>query len=304
MKYNLKAKSVSTLSRKVDNQKFGGPWSLLKVDTVASYLEAFNIALRHKPSPTSPFRRIYIDAFAGSGDFSFSTESAPLFDEDASVTYHAGSAKRALEVDPPFDELVFIEQSEKNVAKLRALCAPFKAAKVVSGDANNEVRRLCANTDWKKTRGVVFLDPFGATVDWQTLEAIARTKALDVWYLFPLFGLYRNAPHNRAALDESKQRTLTRMLGTDDWERSFYRAKKSDHADLFGDPSQESVRRIVTVDEMETILKRRLEEIFETVLKPKRLPETGAPMFSLFFAVSNQRAVRVASRIAGHLLNR
>lgn len=251
-----------------------------------------------------PFRRIYIDAFAGSGDFSFSTEGVPLFDEDASITDHAGSAKRALEVDPPFDELIFIEQSEKNVEKLRTLCAPFKSAKVVSGDANDEVRRLCANTDWKKTRGVVFLDPFGATVDWETLEAIARTKALDVWYLFPLFGLYRNAPHNRAALDASKQRTLTRMLGTDGWQQLFYQAKKSDHADLFTDLPEGSVSRTVTVDEMESFLKRRLEEIFAAVLKPKRLPETGAPMFSLFFAVSNRRAVRVASRIAGHLLRR
>ena len=94
------------------------------------------------------------------------------------------------------------------------------------------------------------------------------------------------------------------MLGTDDWQQLFYGAKKSDHADLFADLPQESVSRIVTVDEMETFLKRRLEEIFEAVLKPKRLPETGAPMFSLFFAVSNRRAIKVASRIAGHLLNR
>jgi three-Cys-motif partner protein len=267
-------------------------------------LRAFNVALRQQPSPTKPFRRIYIDAFAGSGDFSFSTESAPLFDEDASITRHAGSARRALNVDPPFDELTFIEQSEKNVEKLRTLCAPYKAAKVILGDANDEVRRLCANTDWKRTRGVVFLDPFGATVDWQTLEAIARTKALDVWYLFPLFGLYRNAPHDPAALDISKQRTLTQMLGTDSWRSVFYQAKKPDQAELFAASSQGSVSRVVAVEEMEAFLKRRLEGIFAAVLKPKRLPETGAPMFSLFFAVSNQRAVRVASRIAGHLLSK
>lgn len=292
------------MSRKVENQKFGGPWSLLKVETVASYLHAFNVALRQQPSSTMPFRRIYIDAFAGSGNFSFSTEGAPLFDEDASTTHHAGSARRALEIDPPFDELIFIEQSEKNVEKLRTLCAPFKLARVIPGDANDNVRRLCASTDWKKTRGVVFLDPFGATVDWQTLEAIARTKALDVWYLFPLFGLYRNAPHNRAALDASKLRTLTRMLGTDDWQQLFYGAKKFDHGDLFANQPQESVSRIVTVDEMEAFLTRRLRDIFAAVLKPKRLPETGAPMFSLFFAVSNRRAIKVATRIAGYLLNK
>ncbi len=295
---------MGTLSSKVKDQKFGGPWSLLKVETVASYLQAFNIALRQKPSPTMPFRRIYIDAFAGSGSFSFSTESAPLLDEGASITHHSGSAKRALEIDPPFDELIFIERSEKNVEKLRALCKPFKSARVIAGDANVEVRKVCASTDWKRTRGVVFLDPFGASVDWQTLEAIARTKALDVWYLFPLFGLYRNAPQDPAALDASKHRTLTRMLGTDSWQQVFYRVRKSDQVELFADTSQGSVSRVVAVDEMEAFLKRRLEDIFEAVLEPKRLPETGAPMFSLFFAVSNQRAVKVATRIAGYLLNK
>jgi three-Cys-motif partner protein len=292
------------LSSKVEDQKFGGPWSLLKVETVASYLQAFNIALRQQPSPTKPFRRIYIDAFAGSGTFSFDTESAPLLDEDASVTHHSGSAKRALEIVPPFDQLIFIERSEKNVEKLQALCAPFNSAKVIPGDANVEVRKVCANTDWRRSRGVVFLDPFGASVEWQTLEAIARTKALDVWYLFPLFGLYRNAPRDLAALDASKQRTLTRMLGTDAWQQAFYQAKISGQAELFADPSQGSVSRVAAVDEMETFLKRRLEDIFATVLKPKRLPETGAPMFSLFFAVSNPRAIKVGTDIAGYLLNR
>lgn len=135
------------MSRKVENQRFGGPWSLLKVETVAAYLKAFNVALQKQPSPTTPFRRIYIDAFAGSGSFSFDAESVPLFDEDASIIDHVGSAKRALETDPPFDELFFIEQSKKNIEKLRLLCAPFKSAKVISGDANIEVQRLCANTD-------------------------------------------------------------------------------------------------------------------------------------------------------------
>lgn len=292
------------MSRKVEGQRFGGPWSLLKVETVASYLKAFNVALQRQPSPTRPFRRIYIDAFAGSGSFSFGAESAPLLDEDASISHHSGSAKRALEVDPPFDELFFVEQSNKNVGKLRLLCAPFKSAKVIAGDANIEVRRLCAETDWNRTRGVVFLDPFGATVDWQTLEAIARTKALDAWYLFPLFGLYRNAPHDPAALDASKRQALTRMLGTDEWQQLFYQARKSDQADLFSAPSHGPVARVATIDEMGAFLKHRLESIFAAVLEPMRLPEKGAPMFSLFFAVSNQRAITVASRIAGHLLNK
>ena len=58
-------------------QKFGGPWSLIKVDTVAQYYSAFNTALKNRG-----FKRVCIDAFAGSGDFQYRPHDAsPLFDE-------------------------------------------------------------------------------------------------------------------------------------------------------------------------------------------------------------------------------
>ncbi len=33
---------------------------------------------------------------------------------------------------------------------------------------------------------MVFLDPYGMQVEWSTIEALAATKAIDLWYLFPL----------------------------------------------------------------------------------------------------------------------
>jgi hypothetical protein len=47
-------------------QRFGGPWSLMKVQTVEKYLAAYTTALSKQN-----FRRVYIDAFAGSGSFTF-----------------------------------------------------------------------------------------------------------------------------------------------------------------------------------------------------------------------------------------
>ena len=57
------------------------------------------------------------------------------------------------------------------------------------------IRKLCCEIDWRRTRGVIFLDPFGASLEWQTLKVIAATEALDVWYFFPLSSIFRNAPH-------------------------------------------------------------------------------------------------------------
>jgi three-Cys-motif partner protein len=47
------------------------------------------------------------------------------------------------------------------------------------GDANAAIRKLCGEIDWGRTRGVIFLDPFGASLEWKTLKVIAATKALS-----------------------------------------------------------------------------------------------------------------------------
>jgi len=282
-------------------QRFGGRWSLFKLDVVASYLGAFNLALSK-----TKFRRIYIDAFAGSGDFTFaSADVAPLFDEEAAQSVHAGSARRALSCNPPFHELHFVERKPANARALRALAGQFDRAGSVGvheGDASREVARLCETTDWRSARGVIFLDPYGNQVEWSTLAAIARTT-LDVWYLFPLSGVYRNAPHSRDALTPDKRATLNRILGTADWENRFYRRDSAQFSLLADDGPDEW--RTEDVDGIEAYVTERLRAVFARVEPPARLVgPTGAPLFSLFFAMSNrsEKAQALALKIARHLL--
>jgi three-Cys-motif partner protein len=281
-------------------QRFGGPWSLVKIEAVSAYLQGFNTALKNRS-----FKRLYIDAFAGSGEFAYREgDSAPLFDEAEAVQTYAGSARRALAADPPFHQLIFVEHNEKNVLALHELAASDSKSRatVVQGDANTEVVRICRDTDWRNTRGVIFLDPFGNSVAWTTLEAIARTEALDVWYLFPLAGVYRNAPHDREALTPDKRQTISRVLGTEEWEERFY--AQNDEPDLF-ESAPTAGRRTLNVDGIETFVTDRLKAIFPLVEKPRRLlGPTDAPLFSLFFAMANpsRSAHRVARPIAAHIL--
>jgi three-Cys-motif partner protein len=72
---------------------FGGPWTQIKLDLLGRYLSSFNQALQFSPSANRPFSRIYIDAFAGTGECEIKT------DENAVETI-AGSAKIALETTP------------------------------------------------------------------------------------------------------------------------------------------------------------------------------------------------------------
>ncbi len=144
---------------------------------------------------------------------------------------------------------------------------------------------------------VMFLDPYGMSVDWQTLQAIAKTQAIDVWYLFSLSGLYRQAARSAAAIDDDKRAAITRVLGTDAWERELYAPS------LFAD--QAPLRRTADVGALQDYVRARLKTIFPAVLPPLPLPIDKKPqMLSLFFAISNPDgpAIGLATRIANHIL--
>ncbi len=162
--------------------------------------------------------------------------------------------------------------------------------------------KLCKTVDWKRARAVLFLDPYGFQVEWSTLKAIANTKAIDMWYLFPYSGLYRQAPKDADALDSDKEAAINRILGTDEWRQQFYRP--SPQQDLFGKEGEVRGSHRVLLD----FVTNRLREIFPCVLDPTILYQgnnsSGAPLFALYFAVSNpnQQARTVATRIAKHIL--
>lgn len=183
---------------------------------------------------------------------------------------------------------------------------------VLRGDANTHVQQICRSTNWqgaKPTRGVIFLDPFGNSVDWSTIQELGKTK-LDVWYLFPLSGVYRNAPNDFAKLTKEKRDAITRVLGTTDWETRFYEPPPKEALPLFSNLRDDGLastnRRTLNVDGIEQFISERLRSVFPMVLKPRRLlGPTKAPLFSLFFAMANNSAAaqRVARPIAQHLLD-
>jgi three-Cys-motif partner protein len=277
-------------------QKFGGPWSLLKVEAVEEYLRAYSIAMSRQK-----FNLVYIDAFAGSGSFTFG-EGLTLIAEDEAARIFAGSVKRALAVGS-FKQLFFLENDERNIASLRAIAGGDARVEIIAGDANVTVVELCKHLPWDRTRGVIFVDPCGPETNWDMLRAIAATKALDMFWLFPLSAVYRNAPHDHAALTPEKRAMVSKCLGCKDWEDSFYGVSKSVMRDLF--PDAPKVRH-VEIENIEAFVLTKLREIFPHVETPARLlGSTRAPLFNLFFAMANPSpaAKKVASPIARHLLN-
>jgi three-Cys-motif partner protein len=279
---------------------FGGPWTMIKLDLLARYLEFFSTALQHRPSPEQPFTRIYIDAFAGTGECDIKLG-------DGLRSTIAGSAKIALDALPAFDRLHLIDFNPKHVAELRGLVASpgdIDRVSIYHQDANEALNEIIQKTQWRSTRGVLFLDPYGMTVRWDTLQKVAATKALDVWYLFPLSAVYRQAAIDFNKVDEGKAAALDSVLGTSEWRTAFYTESQQES---FLKDGKSSARRTAGPAEITSFVHARLLKIFKGwVSAPILLPERGGPpMFALFFAVSNpaEPAVKLSKKAADHLFD-
>ncbi|MDB6060852.1 MAG: hypothetical protein JWM78_955 [Verrucomicrobiaceae bacterium] len=274
----------------MESHEFGGGWTELKLDLLEKYLKAYGIALKNQN-----FKLIYIDAFAGTGESRTKGENGHDME---------GSALRALNSEG-FSSFIFIEENKKRFAKLKALCARpehlEKDIHLFAGDANHILRDFLKTFDSRAWRAVVFLDPYGLSVNWETLEAIAATHAIDVWYLFSISGLARNAANRWVAVDSGKEAAIDRALGTPEWRSAFY--SDTGQGNLFD--SDPHVIRHADIDDLELYVRARLKVLFPEVLLPVRLPKRGSPLYSLFFAIANKSpaAIGLAKNIAGHIID-
>lgn len=280
------------------SQKFGGDWTAKKLNIFTSYLDAYLIALQNQK-----FKKIYIDAFAGTGEIETSDGEA----------YLAGSAKRALSAEKRFDYYYFIESDESKASELEHMIdTEFPHLKrfttVYRGDANEKLGKIINDIDWRFNRGLLFLDPYATQVDWATLERVAGTKSIDVWYLFPFSALNRMLPKNGKY--GSWENTIDRLLGDNSWRTEFY--KKDPQVSLFdlglvdGDEDEERLVKDASPGHIKEYLISRLKTIFPCVSNNPRIFKNSknSPMFLFCFAISNESvaAQRLALRIADHIL--
>lgn len=286
--------------------RFGGDWTTEKLDLVAKYLTAYTRALKDQP-----FTKGYIDAFAGTGyrdvanPMAFETERQtalfPDLSAEAPQALLDGSARRALSVAPPFDRYIFIERSPSRCRDLEALRREFpdRAIDIVNDDANAEIQRLCS-MNWAKHRAVLFLDPYGMQVEWNTIAAVADTKAIDVWILFPLIGVNRVLTRS-GEIPAAWRHRLDVLLGTTDWYEQVYSIEHTQ--ELFGDVERPMK---VPTQAIGQLFNRRLERLFAGVAERPRVlrNSVNAPLYLLCFAVGNARGASVALRIANHILGK
>lgn len=271
--------------------RFGGAWTELKLDAVHYYLGFFTRVLK-----TQPFDLWYIDAFAGSGTRTVERETGGLL-EDAPVTEVteelAGSVLRALAVDPPFSRHVFIEGNESRFRELETVRADYPEKKIVCrhGEANAELRAIFTSAPWLnqiggrgKLRAVCFLDPYGMNVEWETLELLSNTRAVDVWYLFPMLAVTRQLANDIARVDKHKAAKLDTIFGTKNWREELYDTHV--FTNLFEETVTTSVRK-VTLPQIEEYARKRLQTLFRYISPPLPLIADGRGQLFSLFCLSN-----------------
>jgi three-Cys-motif partner protein len=283
---------------------FGGPWTERKLKCLRDYLSAYRTIFDGNPKARY-FRTWYVDAFAGTGSRTTAAD-APLLDiyyDNEAQEYQDGSARIALGLPSPFHNYMFIEKSRKRVTELQSVIRSdfsqlFDRCDFCTGDANAQLKKWCAARDWSKERAVVFLDPYGMQVEWSTVQTLAATKGVDLWYLFP--GIARLLRHD-GNIDEKWKARLDTLLGTDEWRTRFFQSYR--RTDLFGET--EGVERTATEAAIESFILERLATCFgKRVAKGLILRNSkSSPLYFLCFAASNERGAGPALKIANSILD-
>ena len=286
-----------------------GPWAREKLECLGKYLAAYTIILRKQHWLKGYF---YIDAFAGPGSLKVRQEQAAdpaqqsllevseygSSDPDE-VEYISGSPRVSLELKHPFTVYVFIELDKARIAQLEAHKAEFEAPErrifIREEDCNTYFNKLLSRysvADWQRYwRGVVFLDPFGMQVPWETIAAIARTRAIEVILNFPVgMAIQRLLKRSGQFLDREREK-LDEYFGTPQWYARLYERRQ----DLFGDD-------IVKVENSGQVLLewylKRLAQIFPFVSPARLIRGTrGHPLYYLIHAGPNETGAKIAKDI-------
>ncbi len=140
---------------------------------------------------------------------------------------------------------------------------------------------------WSKRRAVVFLDPCGSQVSWETLELLAKTEKVDLWYLFPAgLGVTRQIGKS-GTVHETHEASVDRLLGTEEWRRVLIKTEESS-PDLFGVAPPRKFRD-ANADSVTKYMIERMALIFKGGVSDVWLPlgSDNIHKFSLLFACAN-----------------
>lgn len=283
--------------------KWGGPWTEKKLDAFCKYVKSYLLIMQKNPF----WKLIYFDGFVGSGEIK-KKEAAELYKQlqitEEEEQVYKGSAERILEITEPrcFDHYYFIDKNKSSLEtlekRLRSLSSSDEKSLVFKeGDANKWLIELGnALKSNKKYAALVFLDPFGMQINWESIAALKGTRS-DVWILLPTGVIVNRLLDKKGELPLSTKLEEFFGISKEEIHQSFY--KKVTQQTIFGEEIDSISKVSRPIEKIAELYANRLKTIWEHVTdKPLRLENThGTPLFHFVFASNNKAAKNIANDI-------
>jgi three-Cys-motif partner protein len=283
-----------------------GPWAKEKLDALGQYLNFYTTVLKKQGRWLRG--TFYVDAFAGPGLFRIRTKTSVsessglfgLFDPDpesdqAETEFLKGSPRVALDIANPFSSYLFVERDPQRIVELESIKAEYgdkRRIVVQEADANAALKAwLASGIDWRYHRAVVFLDPFGMQVPWFTINALAKTKAIEAIINFPLGMAIQRLLTRSGEISAGWQISLDTFFGSQEWRKITY----EEGEDLFGPRTSKVGDAGLRLLEW---YRTRLREAFGHVSTARLIKNTrGNPLYYLIWAGPNETGLKGAEHI-------
>ena len=259
-----------------------GYWSLLKLDIIREYAQAYSRILSAQTSPC--LHHIYIDAFAGAG----------MHILKGTEDFFPGSPMNALLLDPPFKRYYLIDLDGAKAEALREMTAGRKDVYVKEGDCNQVLlKEVFPNVQWNQyRRGLCVLDPYGINLNWEVVAKAGEMQSIEIFLNFMVMDMNRNVLWGNP--DNVDVRQLVRMdafWGDQSWHDAAYRKRKT----LFGSVDEKAGNEAIA-----KAYQDRLRNVAGFKHVPDPIPmrnNNGAVVYYLFFASQKPVAADIVQDI-------
>jgi three-Cys-motif partner protein len=269
--------------------QFGGDWTEAKMDIVVSYAKAYLIIMQKQHW----VKTMYFDGFAGSGFIGS--------DEDNNEE-RKGTALRILDIiEPcPFNLYYFVELNEIHKKQLESIVQGKyfgRNAHIANADCNEKMMRMADFLkDHKEYRSLVFIDPYGMSVNWSSIEVL-KGLGVDLWILVPTGIGVTRLLKNDGNISIAWLKKLEKFIGLsrDEIKNHFYEAKEKNT--LFGMETLLEKQKD-TVNRAGELYRERLKTVFKYVSESFVMKNsTNSIMYHFMMATNNPTALKIANDV-------
>jgi len=268
--------------------QFGGNWTEAKMEIVVNYAKAY-LTIMNKQDWA---KTIYFDGFAGSG----------LIGADESKEAIKGTALRILDIElpKPFDIYYFVEKNEKNKLSLQSIIEKNyfgKNAHVIKADCNDKLIDMGDFLKRQKSfRALAFVDPYGMTVNWSTIEQL-KGLGIDLWILVPTGLGVNRLLKNDQNIPEPWLIRLEKFLGLSRKEILDHFYSETIINTLFGDATTVNKEKKI-IEKIGSLYTQRLKTVFTFVSDSFVMRNsTNSIMYHFMMATNNPSALKLANDI-------